>query len=77
VKIQFLALPELQDVILQASLLVHDEEVGLLGDSGVNLEEELVVDEGFNRALVVIGGEIGVYEGIIEDLAPEKVIYLL
>ena len=76
-KIQFLALPELQDVILQASLLVHDEEVGLLGDSGVNLEEELVVDEGFNRALEVIGREIGVYEGIIEDLAPEKVIYLL
>jgi hypothetical protein len=77
VKIQFLALPELQDVILQASLLVHDEEVGLLGDSGVNLEEELVVDEGFNRALEVIGREIGVYEGIIEDLVPEKVIYLL
>ena len=76
-KIQFLALPELQDVILQARLLVHYEEVGFLRDSGVYLEEELVVDEGFNRALVVIGREIGVNEGIVEDLVPEKVIYLL
>jgi hypothetical protein len=76
VKIQFFALPELQDVILQASLLVHYEEVGLLGDSGVNLKEELVVDEGFYWALIVIGREIGVNEGIIEDLIPEKVIYL-
>ena len=76
-KIQFLALPELEDVILQASLLVHDEEVGFFRDSGVNLEEELVVDEGFNRALVVICREICVNEGIIEDLVPEKVIYLL
>ena len=75
-KIQFLALPELQDVVLQTRLLVHDEEIGFLGDSGVNLEEELVVDEGFNRAFKVVCREIGVNEGIIEDLAPEKVIYL-
>jgi hypothetical protein len=56
--------------------LVHNEKVGFLGDSGVNLEEELVVDEGFNRAFKVVCREIGVNEGIIEDLAPEKVIYL-
>ena len=47
-----------------------------MDDSGVNLEEELVVDEGFNRAFKVVCREIGVNEGIIEDLAPEKVIYL-
>ena len=56
--------------------MVHNEKVGFLGDSGVNLEEELVVDEGFNRPFKVICREIGVNEGIIEDLAPKKVIYL-
>jgi hypothetical protein len=76
VKIQFLALPKLEDVILQPRLLVHDKKVGFLGDSGVNFEEELVIDESLNRVFEVIGREIGVNEGIIEDLAPEKVIYL-
>ena len=75
-KIQFLALPELENVILQSRLLVHNEKVGFLGDSGVNLEEELVVDKGFNGAFEVIGRKIGVNEGIIEDLAPKKVINL-
>jgi hypothetical protein len=77
VKIQFLALPELEDVILQARLLVHDEEVGFLGGSGINLEEELVINEGFNWIFEIIGRKIGVNEGEIENLVHEKVIYLL
>ena len=76
-KIQFLALPKLEDLILQISLLIHDVEVGFLDGSGLNLEEELVIDEVFNRVFEVIWREIGVNEGIIEDLAPEKVINLL
>ena len=58
-------------------LLVHYEEVGFLGDLGINFKEELVIDESFNRVYEVIGHEIGVNEGIIEDLAREKIIYLL
>ena len=76
-EIQFLALPKLEDLILQISLLIHDEEVGFLGGSGLNFEEELVIDEVFNRVFEVIWREVGVNEGIIEDLAPEKVINLL
>ena len=76
-KTQLFALPELEDVILQLRLLVHYEEVGFLCDSGINFEEELVIDESFNRFFEVIGNEIGVNEGIIEDLASEKSIYLL
>jgi len=54
VKIQFFALPKLEDLILQISLLIHDEEVCFLGGSGLNFEEELVIDEVFNRVFEVI-----------------------
>ena len=75
-KVQFLALPELQDVIFKACLLIHYKEVGFLRNRWIYFEEELVIDESLNRVFVVIGREIGVNEGEIEDLTPEKVIYL-
>ena len=75
-EIQFVALPKLEDLIFQISLLIHDIEVGFLGGSGFNLKKELVIDEVFNRIFEVLWGKIGVNESIIEDLAPEKVINL-
>ena len=75
-EIQFVALPKLEDLILQISLLIHDVKVGFLRGSGLNLKEELVIDESFNGVFEVIWSEIGVNEGIIQDLAPEKVINL-
>jgi len=57
--------------------LIHYEEVGFLSNRWIYFEEELVIDESLDRVFVVIGREIGVNEGKIEDLAPEKVIYLL
>jgi hypothetical protein len=57
--------------------LIHYKEVGFLRNRWIYFEEELVIDESFDRVFVVIGSEIGVNEGKIEDLAPEKVIYLL
>ena len=76
-KVQFLALPELQDVIFKACLLIHYKEVSFLSNRWIYFEEELVIDECLDRVFVVIGREIGVNEGKIENLAPEKVIYLL
>ena len=76
-KVQFLALPELQNVIFEACLLIHYEEIGFLSHRRVNLEEELVIDECLDRVVIVIGREIGVYEGKIEDLISEIIINLL
>jgi hypothetical protein len=77
VKVQFLALTELQNVIFEASLLIHYEEICLLSHRRVNLEEELVIDECLDRVVIVIGREIGVNEGKIEDLISEIIIDLL
>ena len=76
-KAQFLTLPELQEVIFEAYLLIHYEEISFLSDRWVDLEEKLVIDECLDRVVIVIGGEIGVYEGEIEDLISEILIDLL
>ena len=76
-KVQFLALTELQNVIFEAGLLIHYEEIGFLSHRRVNLEEELVINECLDRVVIVIGSEIGVDEGKIEDLISEILIDLL
>ena len=76
-KVQFLALPELQNVIFKACLLIHYEEIGFLSNRRVNLEEELVIDECLDRVFIVIGSEISVDEGKIEDLISKILIDFL
>ena len=73
---QFFALAKLEDVILKTCLLVHYEEICLLRDPGVNIKEELVINVAFNRIFEVICREIGVWEGEIENLISQKLIYL-
>ena len=57
--------------------MIHYEEIGFLSNRRVNLEEELVIDECLDRVFIVIGREIGVDEGEIEDLISEILINLL
>ncbi len=76
-KVQFLALPELQNVIFEACLLIHNKEIGFLSYRWVNLEEELVIDEGLNRVFVVIGSKIGVNECEIEYFISEILVDIL
>ena len=69
-------LPDLQDAILQAELLLLDEEVRHLPIEGVDLEEELVVYEILDGLLIVIFLKHAVDEGETENLTVEVLVDL-
>lgn len=67
-------LSELKKIILQACNLVLYVEVCFLTQFRIKLEKELVIDKCVDRLFIVIGFEISVDKGEVENLASKVFI---
>lgn len=73
-KLHLCWLSKLQELIFERSFLMLDIEVRFFTDSGVQLEEKLIIYKGQQWFFIIIKSKHGVYKGETELFGFEEII---